>query len=70
MYAEDLDVEGIKEAGYPVPVPVDRGFCPRNTWELQEKCPEIAAGSNLPGGHLDASVSWADGGQRIPPGCN
>lgn len=66
MYAFDLDKEGTKEAGYPVFIPIDRGFCPRNTWDLQEKCSMSVAGQEVPGGMLNASVPWSEGGQRIP----
>lgn len=68
MYPTELNHEATKIAGYPVWIPVDRGFCPRNTWALQEQCPQGHAGQNVPGGLLNAAIPWDEGGQRIPPG--
>jgi hypothetical protein len=66
MYPSGLDAEGSKEAGYPVFTPVDRGFCPRDTAELQKKCPVSYPGQDQPGGLLNATVPWSEGGQRLP----
>jgi len=68
MYPTEMNHEATKVAGYPVWIPVDRGFCPRGTWKLQSECPMGHAGQNVPNGFLDANTSWEEGGQRIPPG--
>lgn len=63
-FAKDLDEAATKEAGYAVWIPVDRGNCPRVTWDLQKKCPIGEPGPNVPGGYTDATVPWEQGGQR------
>lgn len=68
MYPTEMNKEATKVAGYPVWIPVDRGFCPRATWKLQSECPMGMAGQNVPNGFLNAAVPWEDGGQRVPPG--
>lgn len=65
-YPHNLDVEATKEAGYQVWIPEDRGICPRVKWEDQQACPAPSEpGPNVSGGGPDATVSWADGGQRL-----
>lgn len=67
MYPKELDAKGSEEAGYAVWLPVDRGYCPRVTWEAQEKCPVYEPGphSGRPDARPDATVAWEDGGQRV-----
>lgn len=66
MYPKELDVEGTKEAGYAVWVPVDRGWCPRHAWDEQKACPVSEPGPNSkdPRAMVDATVPWSEGGQR------
>jgi hypothetical protein len=67
MYPIQLDDEATKEAGYAVWVPADRGYCPRKKWDDQKTCPIAEPGphSGDPDARTDATVSWADGGQRL-----
>ncbi|MCB0964005.1 MAG: hypothetical protein KDA98_12010 [Acidimicrobiales bacterium] len=66
MYPNDLNEAATREAGYPVWIPVDRGYCPRLKWEDQKACPVYEPGPNSgdPHAKLDATVAWEDGGQR------
>ncbi len=66
MYAKEIDVQGSQEAGYAVWLPVDRGLCPRDPWELQEACPVAEPGphSGHPNARIEATVPWSQGGQR------
>jgi hypothetical protein len=64
-YTEELDQEGSLAEGYQVWAPVDRGFCPLQKWEDQEQlCPYSKPGPHVPGGLLDVTVPWSEGGQR------
>jgi hypothetical protein len=65
-YPSQLDAQATQLAGYSVWVPQDRGSCPRYTWEAQEACPIGAPGPNSGAANAqpDATVSWAQGGQR------
>lgn len=64
-YPKQLDVEASKIEGYPVLVPFDRGVCPFQKWDEQEHlCPYSKPGEHVPGGLLDVTVPWSEGGQR------
>ncbi len=63
-YSKNLDLAASEQAGYAVWVPEDRGMCFRSKWEAQQACEVAMPGPNVPGGFTDATVSWADGGQR------
>src|SRR3954471_17747949 len=58
-----LDEEATVQAGYRVWVPIDRGFCPRGSWDLQQSCPAAEPGPHVPGGYTDATVPWEALGQ-------
>jgi 8-oxo-dGTP pyrophosphatase MutT (NUDIX family)/GNAT superfamily N-acetyltransferase len=68
--SKTLDEPATKAAGYAVWVPEDRGFCPRIKWDDQIKCPVGAPGEHVPGGLLDATVPYSQGGQHggVPSG--
>ncbi len=63
-YSKDLNVEASKSVGYAVWEPFNRGRCHRAAWEDQHACEMAMPGPNVEGGFTDATVSWADGGQR------
>jgi hypothetical protein len=64
FYPKGLDAEATRIAGYAVWQPVNRGRCPRTSWAQQEQCPVGAPGPEVPGGFVDATVPWSQGGQR------
>jgi 8-oxo-dGTP pyrophosphatase MutT (NUDIX family) len=67
-YPRTLNAEASAEAGYPVWVPEDRGYCPRRSWEDQKVCPapsQPGPNSGEPDALPDATVSWEEGGQRV-----
>lgn len=66
MFPAELDEEATRIAGYGVWVPLDRGVCPRDKWVDQEACPVSEPGpkSGDPRAKVDATKSWAEGGQR------
>lgn len=68
-FPDALDQAATDEAGYAVWIPVERGFCPREKWDGpdgQKNCPVGEPGPNADPSiaRADATVSWADGGQR------
>lgn len=63
-FTGELDQCATELAGYAVWIPRDRGYCPRIKWDDQEQCPVGEPGPHVPGGYLDATVSWDSGGQR------
>jgi hypothetical protein len=64
-YPKTLNNRATAEAGYAVWNPYDQGMCPRAKWKDQMRCPAPSEpGPNVPGGFTDATVAWADGGQR------
>lgn len=64
-YPKSRDEEGTKAEGYAVFVPFDRGVCPFQKWAEQEhECPYSQPGQHVPGGRLDVTVPWSEGGQR------
>jgi len=66
-YPRHLDVAATEQAGYQVWFPEDRGWCPRHSHKRQEDCPVSLPGpySGDPDAMIDATRSWADGGQRL-----
>lgn len=65
-FPKELDVEGTRQAGYDVWIPLDRGICPRDKWDAQKACPVGEPGPKSCERlyYPDATRSWADGGQR------
>jgi hypothetical protein len=51
MFPKNIDIAATQRKGYAVWIPVDRGFCPRQDWALQEACPisEPGPNSGVPG---------------------
>ena len=64
MYPKELNKAATEEAGYAVWIPEDRGYCPRIDWEDQKTCTVGEPGQNVPGGFLNATVPWEEGGQH------
>jgi 8-oxo-dGTP pyrophosphatase MutT (NUDIX family)/mRNA-degrading endonuclease RelE of RelBE toxin-antitoxin system/2'-5' RNA ligase len=66
MFPKTLNIEATKEAGYNVWNPEDRGYCPRNTFDAQQKCPISQPGENSgdPNALINAFTPWEQGGQR------
>ncbi len=64
-YPKRLNEEATKLEGYSVWIPEDRGHCPRVKWESQKICPAPSEpGPNVPGGYMDATIPYEQGGQR------
>lgn len=63
-FPKELNRAASDLAGYAVWVPEERGYCKRIAWEDQEACPVSQPGPNVPGGMIDATIPWEDGGQR------
>lgn len=66
-YPRLLHEEATALAGYPVWVPEDRGFCPRESWDDQKACPapsEPGPNAKDPRNLTDATFPWEEGGQR------
>lgn len=67
FFPQEIDVQGSEQAGYSVWVPFNRGQCPWKTKRAQKvKCqvsePGPDSGEKVT--YPDATISWADGGQR------
>lgn len=70
LFPKTLNEKATEQAGYAVWNPEDRGLCPRQSWDMQKKCPVGEPGPNSgdPQSRVDATVAWEDGGQRLPEG--
>lgn len=64
-----IDEEATPEAGYKVYVPMDRGYCWRSPWEVQQLCASSQPGPRAQSEprYLDATVPWEAMGQREYP---
>jgi hypothetical protein len=70
-YPRKLNDAASLEAGYPVWIPEHRGYCPRDSWKDQKACPapsEPGPNSKERRFGPDATISWEEGGQRMPEG--
>jgi 8-oxo-dGTP pyrophosphatase MutT (NUDIX family)/GNAT superfamily N-acetyltransferase len=66
MLPNELDMAASAQAGYEVWRVVERGFCPRDKWSDQERCPVSEPGPNSghPKALIECTANWEDGGQR------
>jgi hypothetical protein len=64
MYPDNVNERATALAGYVVWVPLDRGYCARD-WNAQSQCGIGEPGANTAGAHLDVTIPWEDGGQRV-----
>jgi hypothetical protein len=64
-----IDEEATVQAGYLVHVPMDRGYCWRSAWEIQQLCGSSQPGprANSAPRYMDATVPWEALGQREYP---